>query len=302
MAETTATPAPRSITLSAVKRKYLFDFLHVLWKNRQSRLGISILGVFVAMAALGPLILKQPKMDYLNRYAMPTWLHVLGTDYSGRDTLVQLILGAQGVLLVSLFAAMFTVLFAMVVGLFSGFIGGKTDMVLMFIADVILTVPSFPVTLVLATMIRVKDPVSFGLILSIWSWAGLAKAIRTQVLSVKHQDFVESSRLMGISTINIVQHDILPNVLSFLAVNFVGIMKGSILASVGLMYLGLVEFQGNHWAIMITFALTRTGMVLGNVAGIIYFLAPTVGLLMFQFGCLMLSNGLDEAFNPRLRG
>ncbi len=302
MASAAAPTPPRTISLGAVKRKNLLEFARVLWKNHQSRLGLVILGVFVAMAALGPVLLQQPPMDYLNRYAMPSLQHPLGTDYSGRDTLVQLILGAQGVLLVALFAAIFTVAFAMFIGLFSGFIGGKVDMVLIFLADVVLTVPSFPVTLVLATMIRVRDPVSFGLILSIWSWAGLAKAIRTQVLSVKHQDFVEASRLMGISTVNIVTHDILPNVLSFLAVNFITIMKGSILASVGLMYLGLVEFQGNHWAIMITFALTRTGMILGNVAGLIYFLAPTVGLLLFQFGCLMLSNGLDEAFNPRLRG
>jgi peptide/nickel transport system permease protein len=294
--------AAKTISLGAVRRKHMGDFLRSLWRNRQSRLGILIVGTLVVAATFGPLIFEQPRMDYRNRYAMPSWENPLGTDYSGRNTLVQLILGAEGVLLVALFAAVFTLLFAMVFGLFSGFIGGRMDMILMFIADIVLTVPSFPVTLVLATMIRVRDPVSFGLLLSIWAWAGLAKAIRTQVLSVKHQDFVEASRLMGISTFNIVTHDILPNVLSFLAVNFVGIMKGSILASVGLMYLGLVEFQGNHWAIMISFALTRTGMVLGNVAGLIYFLVPTVCLLLFQFGCLMLSNGLDEAFNPRLRG
>jgi peptide/nickel transport system permease protein len=95
-------------------------------------------------------------------------------------------------------------------------------------------------------------------------------------------------------------NDIIPNIISFIAVNFIVIMKDAIMASVGLMYLGLVPFQGNHWGMMIQLSLTATGALMGS-GTIAYFLAPVLGIVFFQLGCFLFASGLDEALNPRLR-
>ena len=72
------------------------------------------------------------------------------------------------------------------------------------------------------------------------------------------------------------------------------------MAAVGLMYLGLVPFQGNHWGMMIQLALTASGAMMGSGA-IVYFLSPVVCIVLFQLGCYLFATGLDDALNPRLR-
>ena len=95
-------------------------------------------------------------------------------------------------------------------------------------------------------------------------------------------------------------NDVIPNIISYIAVNFISMMKEAIMAAVGLMYLGLVPFQGNHWGMMIQLALTVSGAMMGSSA-IVYFLAPVVCIVLFQLGCYLFATGLDDALNPRLR-
>jgi len=275
-------------------------FFAVIWRNPMSRVGFLILLVFLLMAVFGPMLIPELKSDYANRLQPPSREHWLGTDLAGKDTFLQLVLGSRNVLLVAAYAGLFAVLIAAVVGIVSGLQGGVVDQVLMLFTNVVLTMPSFPVTMILSMVIRITDPLVFGLVLSLWSWAGLAKAIRSQVLSLKHREFIEASRLLGISKLNIIRYDILPNLVSYIAGNFISIMKGAITSSVGLMILGLVPFQGNHWGVMIQVALSQTGALMGS-ASMVYFLAPVVCLMLFQLGCYFFANGLDEALNPRLR-
>lgn len=275
-------------------------FFCTIWNNKMSRIGFIILLVFLGISIFGPIFLHTPKADYLQRLKPPSWEHPLGTDYSGKDTLVQLILGSRDVLLVAFWAGVISICIACTVGIIAGLFGGKVDAILMMIANVVVTIPSFPVTMILSMIIRINNEFMFGLLLSLWSWAGLAKAIRTQVLTIKHKEFIEASRILGLRNIDIILNDIIPNIISYIAVNFIVIMKDAIMASVGLMYLGLVPFQGNHWGMMIQLSLTATGALMGS-GTIVYFLAPVLGIVFFQLGCFLFASGLDEALNPRLR-
>ena len=275
-------------------------FFSVIWRNPMSRAGFIILLVFLLMAVFGPMVIPPLKSDYANRLQGPSAAHWLGTDLAGKDTLLQLILGSREVLLVAAYAGLFAVLIAAVIGIVAGLNGGWVDRILMLFTDVVLTMPSFPVTMILSMIVRITDPLVFGLVLGLWSWAGLAKAIRSQVLGLKHREFIEASRIMGISKLNIILYDVLPNLVSYIAVNFISIMKGAITSSVGLMILGLVPFQGNHWGVMIQVAISQTGALLGS-ASMVYFLAPVICLMLFQLGCYFFASGLDEALNPRLR-
>ncbi|OON94236.1 MAG: peptide ABC transporter permease [Candidatus Epulonipiscioides saccharophilum] len=276
------------------------SFFRIMWNNKMSRVGLIILVIFLLIAICGPIFLSPPKSDYLNRLQPPSWKHWLGTDFAGKDTLTQLILGARDVLLVATYAAIFSLIFACTIGILSGLLGGKTDAFLMMITSIVLTIPSFPVTMILSMVIEIRNQLTFGLVLSLWSWAGLAKAIRSQVLLIKHKDFIEASQIMGLSKRTIIINDIMPNIVSYIAVNFIVIMKGAILASVGLMYLGLVPFQGNHWGMMIQISLSQTGALLGS-SSMVYFLSPVISIIIFQFGAYMFATGLDDALNPRLR-
>jgi peptide/nickel transport system permease protein len=275
-------------------------FFTVIWRNPLSRLGFFILLGFILLAIFGPEFIPTLKSDYANRLQSPSSQHWLGTDMAGKDTLFQLILGSRDVLLVASYAALFAIAFASAIGIVAGLQGGSVDAGLMLFTDVILTTPSFPMTMILSMVIRIANPLAFGLVLSLWSWAGLAKAIRSQVLNLKHREFIEASRIMGISKLNIIFYDVLPNIVSYIAVNFISIMKNAITASVGLMILGLVPFKGNHWGVMINVAISQTGALLGS-GSTIYFIAPVFCLMLFQLGSYFFATGLDEALNPRLR-
>ena len=176
------------------------SFFISIWHNKMSRAGLLIIIMFLLMAILGPIFLEEPHFDYLNRLKGPSWDHWLGTDYSGKDTLIQLVLGAKDVLLVSFYAGVFTVLFACVIGIVSGLLGGTVDTVLMAITNIVITIPSFPLTMILTMIMSIESPVLFGLVLSIQPWAGLAKAIRSQVLVLRNREFIEASRTLGLST------------------------------------------------------------------------------------------------------
>lgn len=276
------------------------EFFKVIWSNKQSRIGFIIILVFLLMAVFGPMLLDPPKSNYAYRLKPPSAKHWLGTDFSGKDTLTQFILGSRDVLLVAFYAGVFTITAACIIGILSGIIGGKLDTILMTFADIVLTVPSFPVTMIFSLILRIDNQLTFGIVLSLWSWPGLAKSIRTQVLTIKYKDFIEASKLLGLSKFNIITKDIIPNIISYIAVAFINIMRNAILASFGLMQLGLVPFKGNHWGAMINISMSQTGALLGSSSAI-YFITPIAGIILFQLGCFLFATGLDEALNPRLR-
>lgn len=277
------------------------EFLHIIWKNKMSRVGFVIVSIFVLIAVFGGLFVDDPKSNYLTRLQPPSSINWLGTDYAGRDIFSMFILGTQTVLLVALYAALFSVLIACFVGITAGLLGGKVDDILMIITNIVLTMPAFPVMMVLSMIIDVNNDLLFGLVLSLWSWAFLAKAIRTQVLTLRNKDFIEASKLMGISTFNIITKDVFPNIISFVTINFISIMKSAIVASVGLMVLGLVPFNGQHWGMMMQMAMSQTSLLYGGIQPIVNFITPILGILLFQLGCYLFAMGIDEAMNPRLR-
>lgn len=278
------------------------SFFRVIYRNKRAFIGMLILIAFLLMAVFGPLVVSEQKlkMNLRERLEPMSWSHPLGTDEKGRDTLAQFIVGSRNVLLVSFLAAAFTLLFATVIGMTAGLLGGKVDTVLMFFTNLILTIPSFPVMMLLSMVIQISNPVTFGFVLSIWSWAGLARNIRAQVLSVKKRDYIEAARILGMSNGHIIFREMLPSITSYMATNLIFTMRSAISASVNLMFLGLVPYSSTHWGMMIQVAITNTGAILGNT-GLLYLLTPVVGIALFGVGCFFFASGLDEALNPRLR-
>lgn len=280
------------------KMWYLFtSFLRNIYGNRKSAAGFTIVMLFVVMAVVGQFMPEASVTGF--KFEAPSQEHLLGTDHLGRDLLQQLVVGSTDVLTIAFLTGVFTVFIGVAVGLISGLIGGWLDRILQMITNLFLTVPSFPILLVLSTMIVIKDSVTFALILSLWNWAGLSRAVRAQIISLKERDFIQICNVMGMRKSRIIASELMPNIASYITVNFIQIMRGAITSSVGIMMMGLAELDSANWGTML-YLIFQMGY-LTNKAAIYYVLSPMLCIVIFQLGIVLLANGVDEILNPRLR-
>lgn len=270
-----------------------------LFANKKSIAGTVIMIFFVLMAAFGPIIFKyDPTTDEVNKYLAPSAEHWLGTDNLGRDVFRQLIHGSRDTLVIALMTSVITIFLGTVIGIVSGFVGGAVDKVIGIITNLFLSIPSFPILLIFSSFFTIEDPVSFAVVLSLWGWAGLSRAIRAQINSLRERDFIQICEVMNLSKAHIIFVELMPNIASYILINFIMIMRNAITSSVGIMMLGLASFEPSNWGAMLLRA-KDTGALL--IPEAVYFLfAPIVAIMLFQMGAVLLANGLDETLNPRL--
>ena len=287
--------------LQSFWRRSIGDPLRILWRNPRAFVGLVILLIFALMASVGPEVVPlDMKAHYEERYAPVSWEHPLSTDYIGRDVLRMIIHGSRDVLTIGFLAGLITVAAGVIIGLVAGLQGGMVDAILMLITSTVLTVPQFPVMLILGALFTITNPFSFGLVLSVWAWGGLARAVRSQILSLKEREFIEAARTLGLSTRHIVFKELLPNIMPYVAINFMTAMRMAIAASVGLMFLGLVPLQSTNWGMMLRLA-TGGSQALFVPRAIVYVISPMAAIVLFQLGAVLFAHGLDEIFDPRLR-
>ncbi len=269
------------------------------FSNGKTIVGFSILVFFILVAIFGPMIFPyDSNTDMSIAYLMPSWEHPFGTDWLGRDVFRQVIAGTGSVLEIAFYSAIFTVVIGTVLGIVSGFLGGWVDKIIMAITNIFLSIPSFPIYLLLAAIVTINTPVSLAVIISIWSWAGLCRSIRVQIMSLKERDFIQICTVMHMSKAHIIFKELMPNVFSYIAINFVMAMRNAIMASVGIMLVGLAAYDPTNWGAIINAARTKGLM---NVKNIYILLYPLVCIIIFQIATLLLANGLDETLNPRLK-
>ena len=276
------------------------SFLKLMFKNRKSAIGFSVVLFFVFAALIGPLLFSYDGLTSGElRFIAPNASHLLGTDYLGRDVLQMLIDGARGILLIAFFTGLFTVAIGVVIGISSALVGGVYDKFIQLITNLLLTVPSFPILMILATIITIKDPLTFSIVLSVWSWPSLSRAVRAQVLSIKESDFIQICQVMNMSRAHIIFKELLPNIAAYILINFIMIMRGAIIGSVGIMMLGVAALEPSNWGAMIFDIMNQGAFYVPTAYA--YVLSPIFTIILFQFGIIMLANGLDETFNPRLQ-
>ena len=273
----------------------------VILRNRRAFFGFCVLVLYLLTATIGPLVVPlDMSQDFLTRFQLPSLQHILGTDFAGRDILRQMIHGSTDVMIIAFATAFFGTILAASIGISAGLLGGKTDMVLMLIIDVFLTVPNFPIMIIFAAIFRISDPISFAIVLAIWSWPGLARAIRAQVLSLKSKEYVEVANVMSMPLRHIVFKEAGPSLVPFLMINFVDLARTAITASVGIMLLGLVPLSVTNWGMMLNMATYQTGAIYVPSA-LPYLLSPMGAIILFQYGLICFASGIEEVFDPRLR-
>jgi peptide/nickel transport system permease protein len=279
-------------------------FWRNLWrvlKRKPSRLvGTVIVVVFVLLGIVGPwLYPANLPRDSSLILDSPSLAHPLGTDFEGTDVLALLVVGTRYVLVAATFAAIITVLLGAAVGLYAGYRRGRPDSVLMRITDFVLTIPGFPLLLVLSTVWKFGSALQMGLVLGITGWGGLARSIRSQTLSLRERGFVEAARGLGLSTPHVIRKELLPNIAPYVAMNLLIGVTSYIYSQVGLFYLGVLPFSAQNWGVMIQLAVNNGVTETGT--GLSYLLAPLIAILVLTLGVVLLVDAMDEVFNPRLR-
>jgi peptide/nickel transport system permease protein len=280
------------------------DLVKNLWRicksDKSALIGGLVILVYLCIAVFGPVFVhlsnvQNPALAYLS----PSWAHPLGTDFLGQDVLTEIVLGTRPVIEVGLLAATFAVTVGVVIGLATGYLGGAVDMVLMRIADVFLTIPGLPLVIVIASIIRTSSPFVLAGIIAVTAWAGLARAVRSQAMSLRTADFIEAAKVQGLPLRNMIGRQLLPNVGPYVAINFLLAVTGAIYAEVGLFLLGIAPLSGTNWGIMINLAMGN-GALYTNKSEL-YLFSPMAAIVFLQVALVFFARALDQLFNPRLR-
>ncbi|WP_406314097.1 ABC transporter permease [Streptosporangium sp. NBC_01639] len=281
------------------------NFWHGVWrvlKRKPSRMaGMVIILGFAFMGVFGPLFYPDPlPRDTANLYAAPSWEHLFGTDFEGTDVLALVVTGSSYVLLSAVITAIITVVLGTGIGLFAGFRRGRWDTVLMRITDMKLTIPGLPLLLVLSTIWKFGSAIEMGLVLGLLGWGGVARAVRSQTLSLRERGFIEAARGLGLSTTHIIGRELLPSMAPFIAMNMLIAVTGAVYAQVGLFFLGVLPFEANNWGVMLNLAVFGGG-AMSSPAALPYLAAPLLAILLLTLGIVLAVDAMDEIFNPRLR-
>lgn len=278
----------------------LLGSLRIMSRNKVGFAGLIITLVIVIASLIAPHVVHlEMTADLEKIYQGPSAQHWLGTDYQGRDIFKQLLLGGREVIYVAFLAGLLSTAIGVVLGALSAILGGWFNTIATAAAELVITIPGYPLLLVLAGFVRLNSPVGLAVIIAAIGWGGLMLTIRSQVLSLKERDYVQAARALGLPVSHLLLKEIIPNMMSYILTSLVMRMTGAIYGQVGLIFLGVVPMAQNNWGVMYALA-NRQGAIFG-INSAWYILAPIFAIVLLQFGMINMNRSLEELFNPRLR-
>jgi peptide/nickel transport system permease protein len=223
----------------------------------------------------------------------------LGLDWQGRDILSHIVHGGRSLIFTAIQAGALTTVIAVFLGATAALIGGFLDRILNAIANFILTIPQFPLLVVLAGLISFQSRFYLALLLAVLDWPTLMRAVRAQVLSLRERDYVEAARVLDLGTPHIMVREVLPQMISYVAINMIFSIQGAMYAIVGLVFLGMVPFTEPDWGVMIYMGRSQGALFTTEAASML--LSPVLAVALFQLSLVLFTRSLEEVFNPRLR-
>ncbi len=276
------------------------SILRGLRRSPAGFIGFIIVALLVLITAIGPFFTPDVVPD-VKSIMLPAGSpgHLLGTDNEGKDVLIQMIDGGRAVIFIGFLAAAISTVIAIVLGSLAAYLGGWVDSVVVTAADVALTIPTIVLLAVLGAMFKLDSPLLLAVLVGGLAWPVLTRAVRSLVLSLKEREFVEAARLLDLGTPRVIFVEILPNMASFILMNFMIAVTNAIYALVGLYLLGLAPLTGSNWGIMLNRAWIAGAIF--NDASLAFILAPIAAIVLLLLGLVMMTRSLEEILNPRLR-
>jgi len=283
------------------RRRALAETLRTFRHNKLGMIGASILIVFILLAFFADVLVPPERLKVTTApgtpLESPSSEFPLGTDELGRSVLDLVIQGSQISLLVGFLATMISMLLGSLVGITSGYFGRWVDIVLMRFTDWFLVIPFLPLAIVLAALLGSSLWV-IALVIGVTTWAGTARVVRAQTLSVKQRPYVERARSLGAGHWHLVSRHILPNVFPLIFANTILVVAVAILTETTLSFLGLGDPLSISWGTTLQFAFEEGAISLGAWW---YLVPPGLCIVLVVLGFTMVGYALDEVLDPRLR-
>ncbi len=281
--------------------------LTLIWRylrrNKSLVLGLAIVLALTLFTVIGSLTIDTEKRAYplaVKPKQPPSAEYPLGTDFFGRDLLAVMVRGIWQTAVIGLIAGAIGTGVGVILGFLSAYYGGAVDTLIRAITEVLLPIPAFLILVIIAGSIDRKSVTIYtmAIIVSLLAWMGPTRVMRAQVLSLKERLFVNVARLSGMSNLEIVFKEILPNMLPFILASFVSGVFAGIFASFGLSVLGLGPLREPLIGNTIWFAQQQAAFFNGWWWWPLW---PSLALVLIFVSLTLINVGLDELANPRVR-
>lgn len=271
--------------------------------NRQGMVGLGVMVFFILLALAAPLLVPSADIEPATAQGLPNHPpyggYPLGTDNFGRSVLDLVIVGARISLLVGVTATIVAVSLGATIGLISGYYGGtKIDIGLNAVTNWFLVIPWLILAIVLSAILGASIWIII-LVIGVTSWAGPARLIRAQALSVRARPYVERARVLGCGDRTILARHILPNVAPVIFANAILTVAVAILTETTLSILGLGDATAISWGVIIEQAFSAGAMTNGYWW---WMMPPGIAIVCVTLAFTMCGYALDEVLNPKLRG
>ncbi len=307
---------------------FMKDAMRRLRRNRIAMVCVAIILLITVIAFIVPEIYpySYTQQDVTGKYLRPfeyskkeqariangeaVFPHIMGTDNLGRDYAIRVIYGTRISLLVGIVAALIVVIIGIIYGSISGYFGGRVDMVMMRIVDIIYALPDVLIVILLSVVLKdvvgaskselmIKmgaGMVSIFIVFGMLYWVGMARQVRGQILSIKEQEYVLAARVTGASPTRIIRKHMIPNCVSVIIITAAMQIPSAIFTESFLSFLGLgVSIPMPSLGSLAADA--RIALVSYPFA--LIFPALSIFLIVLSFN--LLGNGLRDAFDPKLR-
>ncbi len=261
-------------------------------------IGLILLAVVLFMAASAGWLFPRDPLSLAGRplqWPMANPRFWLGTDNSGRDIAAQIFHGARISLLIGLVATFVSILIGIVIGALAGYYGGRTDTVLMRLTEAFQTLPNFLLLLVLVAVFG-SNIATVTIAIGVVSWPAPARLTRAEFLSLRNREFVQAARTLGMRDARLIFGEILPNALPPVIVYASVVMAVAILLESALAFLRLSDPNVASWGNLIGLGrdVLRSEWYVSAI--------PGIAILVTVLAVSLVGQGLNDAFNPRLKG
>jgi len=266
--------------------------------SKKFLVGISILLFFAGLAIIMPWFMPDPK-DFVDvPWEPPSSERILGTDLFGRDVFSLFVNGMNMSFRIGILAGLVATAVGVVIGAVAGYKGGNVDEVLMSVTNVMLVIPTIALLIVLAAFLGIRNEMLMAFLIGVTSWPWTARSIRSQTLSLKAREFIDLSRMSGLSELKIILLDVLPNMFSYVFMCFALQMANGILSETALSMIGLGPTDIVSLGMMLRWALLWETVRLGKWW---VFIPATIAITLLTTSLLLINTAMDEIFNPRMR-
>ncbi len=305
----------RSLT---IYRERVLPPLRYLRRNRLMVLGLVILGGLTLLVLLSYLFYRQTDLlgEEQGVNGLSTALSVparikpnwnpfgefpLGTDEQGRDILAHLTVGTPLTLRIGLLAAAIGIGVGMVLAFVAAYAGGWVDAVVRVLVDSLIPIPGLAILIIIATALTPGKGLTvdqLAIAIAALAWPGPARVIRSQVLVMRERGYVQMARMSGTGGLGIIFKEMMPNLAPYILASYVAAVTGAILATIGIETLGLGDIDAPTLGAMLYWIIELGALLKGQWW---WLLSPTIVIVLLFVGLFMISAGLDEVANPRLR-